>query len=110
MLSLSFDPHEDLLSIATAHARDVDALCLGAAAIIFPSATLSPSEAMISAVSVKLLQLVRDIEVKLAGNAREPNSWPLLVRSGFFAKRRWSSLPWRGDRLNPAICGARTIG
>jgi hypothetical protein len=82
-LNPPFDPHEDLLSIATAHARDVDALCLDTAAIIFPSATLSPSEAMISAVSVKLLQLVRDIEVKLAGNAREPKTWPLLVRSGF---------------------------
>jgi hypothetical protein len=82
-LNLPIDHHEDLLSIATAHARDVDALCIDTAAIIFPSATLSPSEATISAVSVKLLQLVRDIEVKLAGDAREPKTWPLLVRSGF---------------------------
>jgi len=82
-LNLPLGHHEDLLSIATAHARDVDALCLDVAAIVFPSATLSPSEATISAVSVKLLQLVRDIEVKLAGKAREPKTWPLLVRSGF---------------------------
>lgn len=82
-MNLSPGHHEDLLSVATAHARDVDALCLDVAAIIFPSATLSPSEATISAVSVKLLQLVRDIEVKLAGDTREPRTWPLLVRSGF---------------------------
>ena len=82
-LNLPLGHHEDLLSIATAHARDFDALCLDVAAIVFPSATLSPSEATTSAVSVKLLQLVRDIEVKLAGKAREPKTWPLLVRSGF---------------------------
>lgn len=75
--------NEDLLTVATAHARDVDALCLDVAAIIFPSAMHSPSEATISAVSVKLLQIVRDIEVKLAGETREPKTWPLLVRSGF---------------------------
>lgn len=82
-LNLLPDHNEDLLSVATAHARDVDALCLDVAAVIFPSATHSPSEAMISAVSVKLLQVVRDIEIKLAGETREPKTWPLLVRSGF---------------------------
>jgi hypothetical protein len=82
-LNLSPGHNEDLLSVATAHARDVDALCLDVAAIIFPSATHSPSEATVSAVSVKLLQIVRDIEVKLAGETREPKTWPLLVRSGF---------------------------
>ncbi|MFN3619371.1 hypothetical protein [Sphingorhabdus sp.] len=82
-MNLSLGHNEDLLSVATAHARDVDALCLDVAAIIFPSATHSPSEATISAVSVKLLQIVRDIEVRLAGEAREPKTWPLLVRSGF---------------------------
>lgn len=75
--------NDDLLSIATAHARDADALCLDVAAVIFPSATLSPSEATISAVSVKLLQIIRDIEIRLAGKTRDPKTWPLLVRSGF---------------------------
>ena len=82
-MNIPLGHNDDLLSVATAHARDADALCLDVASIIFPSATLSPSEAMISAVSVKLLQLVRDIEVRLAGAAREPKTWPLLVRSGF---------------------------
>ncbi len=82
-MNLPLGHNEDLLSVATAHARDADALCLDVASIIFPSATHSPSEATISAVSVKLLQIVRDIEVRLAGDAREPKTWPLLVRSGF---------------------------
>lgn len=82
-LNLPLGHNEDLLSVATAHARDADALCLDVASVIFPSATHSPSEATISAVSVKLLQVIRDIEVKLAGDTREPKTWPLLVRSGF---------------------------
>lgn len=82
-LNISVGHNDDLLSVATAHARDADALCLDVAAIIFPSATLSPSEATISAVSVKLLQIIRDIETRIAGDAREPKTWPLLVRSGF---------------------------
>ena len=82
-LNLPLGHNEDLLSVATAHARDADALCLDVASVIFPSATHSPSEATISAVSVKLLQIIRDIEVKLAGDIREPKTWPLLVRSGF---------------------------
>lgn len=82
-MNLPLGHNDDLLSVATAHARDADALCLDVAAVIFPSATHTPSEATISAVSVKLLQIVRDIEVKLAGEAREPKTWPLLVRSGF---------------------------
>ena len=82
-LNISLGHNDDLLSVATAHARDADALCLDVAAIIFPSATLSPSEATISAVSVKLLQIIRDIEVRIAGETRDPRTWPLLVRSGF---------------------------
>ena len=82
-LNLPLGHNEDLLSVATAHARDADALCLDVAAVIFPSATHSPSEETISAVSVKLLQIIRDIEVKLAGDTRDPKTWPLLVRSGF---------------------------
>lgn len=82
-MNLPLGHNDDLLSVATAHARDADALCLDVAAVIFPSATHTPSEATISAVSVKLLQLVRDIEIKLAGDTREPKTWPLLVRSGF---------------------------
>lgn len=76
-------PQEDLLSIASVHARDVDALCLDVAAIIFPSAVHTPSEATISAVSVKLLQMVRDIEAKLQGTSSESITGSLLARSGF---------------------------
>ena len=82
-MNLPLGHNDDLLSVATAHARDADALCLDVAAVIFPSAAHTPSEATISAVSVKLLQIVRDIEIKLAGDTREPKTWPLLVRSGF---------------------------
>jgi hypothetical protein len=76
-------PQDYLLSIACTHARDVDALCQDAASIIFPSAVHTPSEATISAVSVKLLQIVRDIEARLQGAALEPITGPLLARSGF---------------------------
>lgn len=77
------DPQDDLLSIACAHARDVDALCYDVASIIFPSAVHTPSEATISAVSVKLLQIVRDIEARLHGATLESMCGPLLARSGF---------------------------
>ena len=76
-------PQDDLLSIACAHARDVDALCQYVASIIFPSAVHTPSEATISAVSVKLLQIVRDIEARLQEATPKSVSGPLLARSGF---------------------------
>jgi hypothetical protein len=76
-------PQDDLLSIACAHARDVDALCQDVASTILPSAIHTPSEATISAVSVKLLQIVRDIEARLQGAAQESITGPLLARSGF---------------------------
>ncbi len=76
-------PKNDLLSIASVHARDVDALCQDVASIILPSAVHTPSEATISAVSVKLLQIVRDIEAKLKFASPESITGPLLVQSGF---------------------------
>ena len=76
-------PQDDLLSIARVHARDVDALCQDVASIIFPSAVHTPSEATISAVSVKLLQIVRDIEARLQEATPKSVSGPLLARSGF---------------------------
>ncbi len=76
-------PQDDLLSIACAHARDVDALCQDVASIIFPSAVHTPSEVTISTVSVKLLQIVRDIEARLQGASQESITGPLLARSGF---------------------------
>ena len=76
-------PQDDLLSIASVHARDIDALCQDVASIIFPSAVHTPSEAMISAVSVKLLQIVRDIEERLQGANPGSMCGPLLARSGF---------------------------
>jgi hypothetical protein len=79
-------PQDDLLSIACADARDVDALCQDVASIIFPSAVHTPSEATIGAVSVKLLQIVRDIEARLHGATPESTCGPLLAQSGFLRK------------------------
>lgn len=79
--------NDDLLSIAALHARDVDALCADVAAIIFPSAIQPPSDAVVNAVSMKLLQLVGDIETKLTGvrfgPGTRPSTWTLLAQSGF---------------------------
>jgi hypothetical protein len=83
----SLGQNDDLLSIAVLHARDIDALCTDVAAIIFPTAMQSPTDAVISAVSMKLLQLVSDIESRVLDKAIEPNArpttWPLLAQSGF---------------------------
>lgn len=74
---------EDFLSVARAHARDADILCLDVAAAIFPSALHPASEATISAVSVKLLTIIRDIEASLSDGSNDPQIWQLLARSGF---------------------------
>ena len=52
------DSKQDLLTVGATHARDVHALCNDVAAMIFPSAVTPPTEATISAVTVKLVALV----------------------------------------------------
>lgn len=83
MLHLNNSPNEGFLSIARAHARDADVLCLDVAAAIFPAALHPASEAMISAVSVKLLEILGDVERSLVGNTATDETWSLLARSGF---------------------------
>lgn len=82
-----FGQNDDLLSVAATHASDIDALCADVAAIIFPTAINPPTDAVITAVSTKLVQLVSEIESKLLARPNEPNStpvtWTLLYRSGF---------------------------
>jgi len=77
------NPNEGFLSIARAHARDADVLCLDVAASIFPAALHPASEATISAVSVKLLEIMGDVESCLVGNTAADETWSLLARSGF---------------------------
>ncbi len=79
---------EDLLTVGAMNARDVHALCNDVAAMIFPSAFNPPTEAMISAVTGKLIMVVSDIEAKLHGRdavtpSGLPGTWPLLAQSGF---------------------------
>lgn len=78
---------DDLLSIAALHVRDVDAICTDVAATIFPSAIQPASDAVISAVSTKLLQLVSDVEAKITRTeikfGTRPSTWQLLAQSGF---------------------------
>jgi hypothetical protein len=82
-----FGQNDDLLSVAATHASDINALCADVAAIIFPTAINPPTDAVIAAVSTKLVQLVSEIESKLLTRPIEPNSapvtWTLLYRSGF---------------------------
>ncbi len=83
MLHQDISPNEDFLSVARAHARDADILCHDVAAAIFPAALYPASEATISAVSVKLLQIIGDIETFVVGNKATSETWSLLARSGF---------------------------
>lgn len=81
------DLDENLLSIAAAHARDINALCTDVAAIIFPTAIHPPSDAITMAVSTRMIQLVSEIERQLLGNSNSsngmPTTWSLLAQSGF---------------------------
>lgn len=83
MLDPNIDPIEDILSAARAHARDGDDVCRDVAANIFPAAIHPASEATISAVSVKLRQIVADLETTMVGNGAANETWPMLARSGF---------------------------
>lgn len=83
MLDRNIDPIEDMLSVARAHARDAEILCRDVAAAIFPAALLPASEATISAVSVKLLQIIGDMEASIIGHGATNETWSLLARSGF---------------------------
>ena len=46
-------PQDDLLSIARAHASDVDALCQAVAPIIFPSAGVSKDDALKAVINLR---------------------------------------------------------
>jgi hypothetical protein len=90
-MELPLDQHtgqnEDLLSVGALYARDTHALCNDVAAVIFPTSITMPTDAIISAVTSKLVQLVTDIEHRLQGQgndrAQQPSTWPLLAQSGF---------------------------
>lgn len=82
-LHRNINPNEEFLSIARAHARDADVLCLDVAAAIFPAALHPASEATISAASVKLYQIMGDVERSLVGTTASDETWSLLARSGF---------------------------
>lgn len=76
---------DDLLSVGARYALDTHALCQDVANVIFPTAIIPPTDATISAVTSKLVQLVADIERRLTGEAefpQQPASWPLLAQSG----------------------------
>jgi hypothetical protein len=78
---------EDFLSVGATYAHDTHALCMDVAAFIFPTAINPPSDATISAVTVKLIEIVTDMERQLFGESaeepRRPMSWPLLAQAGF---------------------------
>jgi hypothetical protein len=46
-------PQDDLISIACAHARDVDALCDDVTSIIFPSAGVSKDDALKAVINLR---------------------------------------------------------
>ena len=77
----------DLLAQAASTARDSENLCADVAAMIFPTASIPPSEEMLANVSMKLVALVRSIEMAVTNSVAEdfsqPASWQLLSRSGF---------------------------
>ena len=79
--------NDDLLSVAATHARDVDALCTDVVAVIFPAALQPPTDAVIHAVTSKLLEIVGDLEKHLLDGAIEsgshPATWNMLAQSGF---------------------------
>jgi len=79
------DQNNQLLQVAAGYARDIHACCADVATVLFPSAMVPPSEAIISAVSAKLRQIVSDIEFAiLKDNAGQiSNTWEMLTRSGF---------------------------
>jgi hypothetical protein len=74
-----------LMKVGAEHAHDIDALCTDIASVIFPTAVNPPTEATISAVSAKLIQLVSDLEARLLSkrNPHFPLTWDILSKSGF---------------------------
>ena len=94
------EPHLDellnsqinLITVGVLHARDVHALCNDVSAMIFPTAVSPPTEALISAVTSKLVALVSDIEAQLCEEeigqiSGMPQTWSLLAKSGFLRER-----------------------
>ncbi len=79
------DQNDSLLKVGADYARDINAVCADVSAVIFPSAIVPPSDAMINATSSKLLQIISDIEAQLLSSERSssPQTWEMLARSGF---------------------------
>lgn len=79
------DQNDRLLQLAADYARDIHAYCADVGTVLFPSAMVPPSEAIISAVSAKLRQIVSDIEFAILkdGAGQTPTTWEMLTRSGF---------------------------
>lgn len=79
------DQNDRLLQLAADYARDIHACCADVGMVLFPSAMVPPSEAIISAVSAKLRQIVSDIEFAILkdGTGQTPTTWEMLTRSGF---------------------------
>jgi hypothetical protein len=84
-LDHGFNEKFGLSKLAANHARDIHAMCTDVAAIIFPKALNPPTDAIISAVSTKLIQLVSDLEKRLISNVHSRSSitWEILASSGF---------------------------
>lgn len=79
------DQNNQLLQVAADYARDIHACCADVGTVLFPSAMVPPSEAVISAVSAKLRQIVSDIEFALVKDdaGQTSTTWEMLTRSGF---------------------------
>lgn len=79
------DQNDRLLQLAADYARDIHACCADVGTVLFPSAMVPPSEAIINAVSTKLRQIISDIEFAILKDdtGQAPATWEMLTRSGF---------------------------
>lgn len=83
--------NNDLLNVAAHFVGDIQAQCRDVSAMMFPSGHRMPSEQMIFAAKAKLRMIVKGIEAELTdrgnspsdGQDVDPESWNLLVQSGF---------------------------
>jgi hypothetical protein len=85
-------PQDDLLSIASVHARDIDALCQDVASRIFPSAGVSKDDALKAAINLKS-QILFPREAALFP-AEYNHLIPEMAREqrGYWPATRWSFL------------------
>ncbi len=84
-LNYGVDHNDQLLKVAAEYARDIHAVCADVATVIFPSAISPPSDATVSAVSAKLMQIVSDIEAAISKDSATspPLTWQIMAKSGF---------------------------